>query len=127
MSVKIRQSIEKAIATRFVKDALAAGKRLAVSLDRGYDVDEMLIGSRDEAKILEAMLAGDDCHVFVQYADGPLVDKGVIMSEGWVWFVYGNDGWDVISDYTTNLESLLKGANELATKIENGEFEIAAQ
>ena len=50
------------------------------------------------------------------------------MSIGWVYFVLGNDGYDVISDYLASslIESLVKGANELATKIENGEFEIAA-
>ena len=33
---------------------------------------------------------------------------------GWVWFVYGNDGWDVISDYSLNLEDVLKPVNDYA-------------
>jgi hypothetical protein len=130
MEVKTRQAIEKAIAKRFVEDALAAGKRLAVSLERGYDVgDDMLNGSTDQAKILEEMFAGDDCHVFVQAADGPIVDNGAVVSEGWVYFVLGNDGYDVISDYmlSETLEAqVLKGADELADRIEEGEFTIAA-
>jgi len=35
-----------------------------------------------------------------------------------VYFVLGNSGWDVISDYTTNLEALLAGANALAESLE---------
>jgi len=140
MSVKLRQAVEKAIITRFVKDALAAGNRLSVSLERGYDVDEMLLGSRDEQKIIDEAMAGDDAHVFIHEGDGPLTgeparravwqpqsDKSIV-SIGWVYFVLGNDGYDVISDYLANevTESLLKGANELADKIENGDVVIAA-
>ena len=37
---------------------------------------------------------------------------------GWVWFVYGNDGYDVISDYTANekIEALMVNVNKLADK-----------
>lgn len=124
MTVEIRQKIERTIAERFVDDALKAGYRLAVSLERGYDIDEMLLGSRDRDKILEAMFAGDECHVFVQPAEGPTVEDGRVISEGFVYFVLGNDGWDVISDYSTRLERLLTSANKLAEQIENGEFKI---
>jgi hypothetical protein len=114
MSVKLRQELEKRILSKFVDDALAAGKRLAVSLDRGFDIDEMLNGSRDRNKIIEEAMAGDECHIFVQPANGPVVDEGRVVSEGWVYFVWGNDGWDCISDNTTNLEYLLKGAEAIA-------------
>ena len=117
MSVRMRQEVERKILTQFVQDALAAGYRLAVSLERGYDLDEMLLGSRDEAKIIEEATAGDDCHIFVQAADGPLVDDGSVASLGWVYFVYGNDGYDVISDYLLSAElekQLMTKANEIA-------------
>ena len=114
MSVKLRQELERKIMRRFVRAALASGHRLAVSLERGYDLDEMLLGSRDEKKIIAAAFEGDECHIFVQPATGPTVEGGKVISEGWVFFVFGNDGWDVISDYTTNLEPLLKSANELS-------------
>jgi hypothetical protein len=29
---------------------------------------------------------------------------------GWARFVYGNDGWDVISDYSVNLERYMKAS-----------------
>ena len=114
--IKQRQKVERSIINRFVKDALAAGYRLGVSLERGYDTEEMLLGSRDRLKIVEEAMAGDEAHIFVQPADGPTVESGVVVSEGWVYVVLGNDGWDVISDYSTRIELLLSGANKLADK-----------
>ena len=57
--------------------------------------------------VLDAMFAADEDYLLV-HKDGRQI--------GWVYFVYGNDGWDVVSDYTVNLEDLMKGANELADK-----------
>lgn len=41
-------------------------------------------------------------------------DKNDARPDGWVRFVYGNDGYDVVSDYTTNLESVLAPVNAYA-------------
>jgi hypothetical protein len=114
MTVKIRQKIEREIITQFVKDALSAGYRLAVSLERGYDVEDMLLGSTDQKKIVDEAMSGDEAHIFVQPATGPTVEDNSVVSIGWVYVVLGNDGYDVISDYTTNLEALLKNADELS-------------
>jgi hypothetical protein len=116
MSVVMRREVEEKIVGAFVDAALKAGKRLAVSLERGYDTDEMLIGSTDRAKIMEEAFAGDECHIFVQPGDGPTVKDGNIISQGWIYCVFGNDGWDVISDYTTNLDNgdLLTEANKIS-------------
>lgn len=38
----------------------------------------------------------------------------------WVLFVYGNDGWDVISDYTTNLGAVLAPVLALADGLADG-------
>src|SRR5262245_51001797 len=134
MSVKMRQEVERKIVRRFVKDALAAGYRLAVSLERGYDTDDMLLGSRDLKKIMEEAFAGDECHIFVQPAEGPTTiedDADLrerlygatkrltrVNSIGWVYLVMGNDGYDVISDYTMNLEELglMAGADKIADR-----------
>jgi len=108
---------ETRIVKRFVKDAIKAGYRLAVSLERGYDVDEMLLGSTDVKAIMDEAFAGDEAHIFVQPATGPTIEDGAVVSIGWVYIVLGNDGYDVISDYSVNLESLLDGANKLADKL----------
>jgi hypothetical protein len=117
--VKKRLRVERRIISRFVDDALAAGHRLSVSLERGYDHEDMLLGSRDKKKIVDEAMAGDEAHIFVHAAEGELVEKGQVVSIGWVYVVLGNDGWDVISDYSVSLESLLKGANELADTLSN--------
>jgi hypothetical protein len=38
----------------------------------------------------------------------------------WIRLVFGNDGWDVINDYTINLEEDLKSTFQLADDIVNG-------
>lgn len=123
MTTAIRQRIEREIVSSFVQSALAKGYRLAVSLERGYDIEDMrenlVLGSRDRAKIINAVFDGDDAHIFVQPAEGPTVEDGRVVSEGWVYVVLGNDGWDCINDYTTNLEPLMLGANKLADKYSN--------
>src|SRR5690349_14818120 len=116
MSVKMRQQIERKIVRRFINDALAAGYRLSVSLERGYDIEEMVLGSTDRKQIMDLAFAGDECHIFVVPATGPTVEDGQIISIGWVYLVFGNDGWDVISDYTTNLESLMSEALKISDK-----------
>ena len=52
----------------------------------------------------------DDDYLFVYKA-------GQSERFGWVRFVYGNDGYDVISDYTINLEKTLKGVNVFAERM----------
>lgn len=116
-SVKHRIAIERAIVERVVDALIAANYRVAVSLERGYDLDEMLMGSRDRDAIIDAATAGDECHIFAQPAKGKLIDKGRVVSDGWIYLVFGNDGYDLISDYTTNLESLLAPVNTYADTI----------
>lgn len=117
-AVRNRIRIERKIVGRFVRDAIAAGKRLAVSLERGYDLDEMLVGSRSYRKVMQAAFAGDEAHIFIQPEYGDVVEDGRVVSEGWVYVVFGNDGYDVISDYSVNLEKMLGGAFAIARKYE---------
>lgn len=104
LSVKARQALEKRIARAFIKQALAAG--FAISVFDG--MEEPIIKSRDETAIIKAMFSVDTEHLFL-YRDE---DGGKRF--GWVFFVYGNDGWDVVSDYTTNLEPYMTEANKIA-------------
>jgi hypothetical protein len=82
--------IEKTIVTMIIEDALAAG--YSVTLNNGGDTNE-LENSKDKAEILAAMFATDDERLTF-YADASRV--------GWVYFVYGNDGWDVVNDHIVN-------------------------
>lgn len=106
MTVKQRQKIEKQIARKFLRIALAAG--YAISLDNGGDEFEFK-DSTDFSFIVSEMFATDEEHLHLS-KDGKRC--------GWVYFVYGNDGYDVICDYTTNLEYLMPDVSKLADKME---------
>jgi hypothetical protein len=102
MNVAMRQEVERKIASKVITDALAAG--YALTIDNGGDNEEFS-PTTDKDKILSEMFATDD-EKLIFYKDGKCV--------GFVYFVYGNDGPDVVNDYTMNLEPIMAGANALA-------------
>ena len=104
MNVNMRQMVEKRIARRFINDAIAAGYTLTVN--NGEETP--IRNSAECAKILKEMFATDEEYLYV-LKDGKAI--------GWVFFVYGNDGYDVISDYTCNLEPIMQGVTELSNKL----------
>ncbi|EGC2886881.1 hypothetical protein H8593_004264 [Salmonella enterica subsp. enterica serovar Give] len=107
MNVETRQRIERRIARATAKALIAAGYKVAV-----FDGEEIALQATDsERDIIGAMFSTDEDYLFVYPADS---NERI----GWVRFIYGNDGWDVINDYTTNLESCLQAANELADELE---------
>lgn len=105
MSAKMRIHVERQIARRVVLDAIAAG--YALNIDNGGEGVELPTPSIKVKEVLGAMFAADDDRLMF-YKGGKYV--------GWVLFIYGNDGYDVVSDYTVNLESVMKGASALADK-----------
>lgn len=105
MTVAARQSVEKRIVRRVVADALAAG--YALNVNNGGDGPELSQPTTKRRTILKELFATSDEHLLC-YKEGKRV--------GWVYFVYGN-GTDVVSDNTTNLDGVLKGAQELADRL----------
>lgn len=103
--------VERKIATRIIEDALARG--LLITVNNGGDEDEIFL-SNDKDAILENMFAADDDRLSF-FSQGNTKEH-----IGWVHLVYGNEGYDVISDYIVNptMESLLKGAEELTKQLE---------
>lgn len=100
--------IEKRICGRLVSDLLADG--YSITIYNGGDEAE-LTKSTDEATIYAAMAATDQDELVIH--SGPTAKRA-----GWVRLVYGNDV-DVISDYTTNLDKVLAGANALANELDS--------
>jgi hypothetical protein len=96
MKLESRIQIEKRIARRVVRALLAAGYDITVN--NGGDEDEIPY-SASFKQITEAMFATDDERLYLR-RDG--------RNQGWVWLVYGNDGYDVICDYTTNLSPVIE-------------------
>lgn len=105
MGVKMRQMVEREIATQLIKDALAEGYLLGVN--DGEETTLERCGSSD--KVLTAMFTTDEDWLLVY-------EQGKTDHFGWVRFVYGNDGYDVISDYSANLEHIMAGANKVSDK-----------
>jgi hypothetical protein len=114
--IKMRQEVERKIVGALVRRLLKEKFRLTVSAERGYDIDELLLGSVDYKTIMDRAFDLDDCHIFVHAADGELVDDGRLVAEGWFYLVFGNDGYDVISDYTTGVEPYMTEANAISDK-----------
>lgn len=111
--LKQRIACEKEIFSRVVDVALAAGYWLRVH--NGEDWDTTL--TQDKAELVKEYNNCDEARLYFLKADKKqsttqdALDNGNVYC-GWVYFVYGNDGPDVISDYTVNLEDLLKPVND---------------
>ena len=100
---KLIRELEERIARQLATDLIAAG--FVIDVNDGEKL--VLAGSTDVAAILAAMWSTDEDQWFL-FKDGK---RG-----GWARFIYGNDGWDVISDYTVNLEPHMAGANAISEK-----------
>ena len=108
--------VEKINVKRCIGDLLKAG--YSISVDDGEKTT--LRRSTDRKAIFAAMGTTDEDWLCVHKADQPIApgDNDTRNSFGWVRFIYGNDGWDVINDYTTNLEPVMATVNAFAEKME---------
>jgi hypothetical protein len=104
MSVKMRQKVEREISTALIRELLRQG--FHVSVDNGEEETKPMA---KESAILAAMFQCDEDRLYA-WRDADRF--------GWVYLVYGNDGWDVISDYTVNLECAMGPANKVADQYE---------
>jgi hypothetical protein len=110
MSVKMRQLVEKEIFRAVVDSLLKAG--FALSIDNGDNNGNQyeIAHSVDADAIVKASYATDDECLYVESGSTQEDFKKIL---GWVYFVYGNDGPDVINDYTTNLEPYIGDGTEV--------------
>lgn len=102
------ETAEKAIVKAAIKDMLDAGCKLSV--DDGDD-DYFITNSTDAEAVLAEMFSMDTDKLYVTKPDG---------SNGTLLFVYGNDGYDVLADYSIALEpfmTLTKAAQDKHEKI----------
>lgn len=105
-----RIRLEEKIAARVVRTFLRAGHMISVCDGEEYPIKR----ATDEAAILAAMFSTDVDRLLVRKVGA---ERGA-PPLGWVLFVYGNDGVDVISDYTESLEPLMRGINEWVDTLE---------
>jgi len=104
-----RLAVEHRIVCRIVDDALSQGLLCTVSFG---DDDSRARFTIDRALIIEEATAADESFIrFHRNEDPPPAPFG------WCFLVFGNSGWDVISDYTSKTESVLEGALALAEEL----------
>jgi hypothetical protein len=101
-NVILRSAVERAIAIKTIRALLDAGFLITVNTDG----DDVLQFSGDLHAIYSAMFEFDECFLRINGAKGKPF--------AWVYFIFGNDGWDVISDYTVNIEQWIKPVNDWA-------------
>ena len=103
-AIEARQKIERRIVRCVVNDALHLG--YVLSVDDGGD-EYAITESTDAKAVMAALMNTDEDYLILRHPEG---------RSGWVRFVYGNDGWDVICDYSgaEHIERVLEGANALA-------------
>ena len=108
MNITTRQMIEKGIAKRVVRSAIAAGYTVSLWDGGEYAVKR----SRKLSEIVDAMFAVDEESLEIRDTEGGMI--------GTVWMVYGNDGFDALSDYTATetMEKLLVDAHKYAESME---------
>ena len=118
-SLNMRKQFEALMIKQAIADCLQAGYVLSVN-----DGEETTLRkSTDPDTIFAAMQTTDEDYLLVhRVASGP--GKFSNQHFAWIRFIYGNDGWDVINDYTTNLEVTLANTRALADKLEEGKWHI---
>lgn len=107
-AIRQRIVIERAVIRRAITDMLAAGWEVRVYYGEGdYGTD----WTRELGAVMGAVCACDEEWIRARRA----TDHG--QERAGIYLVYGNDGWDVISDYSLLLEPELEGANAFADQI----------
>ena len=104
------QEMDRLVITKTVEVLIAAGAVLSV--DDGGE-GWAVRSSTDKNAIVEAVTAVDDCMLSVRGADAV---------HGWVRFVLGNDGYDVINDHSARLEETLAPVFALCDELEEGHY-----
>lgn len=106
MNVETRQRIERQIVRQIVKDAIASNYSVSV-----YDGEEWTLKcSSDLREIMRAVMTTDEDVLRIRAAENII---------GSIDLIYGNDGWDVISDHTANdaMDALLVNASKLSHRL----------
>jgi hypothetical protein len=100
-----RIEVEGKVARKLVQAMIAAGCSVSV-----HDSMEIVVDrSKSLMEIMAALFSTDDDRLFAYDAAGKKL--------GWAWLVYGNDGYDVISDYSCAIEHILAPVNDYADEL----------
>jgi len=112
--------LDKSVARRIRVEQKIVRKLIDIVLAKGYNIsvndgeEWVLKQSRDKTTICNAMMTTDEDVWQVRTTSGDLAGK--------VWFVYGNDGYDVVADYTAipAMEEIMAELKIYVGKLEAG-------
>lgn len=100
-----RIRIEHKVARKCISALLEAGYELSV-----YDGEDMALeNSKDTKAVFAAMFSTDEDTLYAFQVGKP---------HSFVRFIYGNSGYDVISDYGVSLENVLAPVNDYAESLD---------
>lgn len=102
-----RIQLEQRIVRKVVDALLKAGYALATDQGDHRFYDEVNPTTK-RSDILADCGETDDEYLGVFKAEEATGERRVVQPLGYVYFVYGDNGHDVISDYTVNLEAVLQ-------------------
>lgn len=89
-SLRFRAGVELAI-VRAVIQAFRDNGLPSITVDDGEEIHESF---DNDNQIVVALFAVDESRL--------------VSGQSWVFFVFGNDGWDVICDYSIDLERMME-------------------
>jgi len=104
-----RMATEARIMRKVIEDGIAAGYVLSVHNGEDYTIRH----STDAVALFNELRTTDEDHLHFCKMN----DRGIPKDIGAVFFVYGNDPWEVINDYSTSLEDVIKSATQLADQL----------
>lgn len=104
--IQKRIRLEWRIIRRVVLAAIADGCSYSLSYMED-DEDMPIVDSVSIANLRDCIHACDEERIYFK-KDGK--------SAGWIYLVYGNDGWDVIADNSLKAEKYVKAAEDIIEK-----------
>jgi hypothetical protein len=104
MTNERRIEMEREIVAALATEAVAQGWSL-------HAVDRIVVASVDE--VLQRVFDLDEAHLIVTR---PAAGGG--RQKSWFYFVLGNTGYDVLSDYGTSLDSVVDAVEPLIARLE---------
>lgn len=126
MGIKTRNAMERAIVVALLESAFAAG--LKASIDDSED-GYIIVNNKNVDECMSTIFGLDECMVSFDTEDRDVADDG--QCKFWVNLVPGNDGHDIIQDYSllkneddhTAMMLILKPAEDMAERFSAGNLD----
>jgi hypothetical protein len=112
---KIIREFERRVVRKTIQTLLGAGCDLMIDY-QGEEPDFPVTGSNE--RFIDEMFACDEATLRVVWRR-KVSSTGTHIHTGYIRFIYGSAGWDVIQDYSTNLKTPLKPVLEFCRKYED--------